>query len=78
MEMSCGVWLIHFWIVPVQTVHFCCQRVLMSCFWYPLWEASQPAGGVRFLAPFFPVSAGESSVATCSQACFSNSYFHGP
>lgn len=78
MEMSCGVGLIHFWIVPVQIVHFCCQRVLMGCFWYPLWEASQPTGGVEFLAPFFPVSAGESPVATCSQACFSNSYFHGP
>lgn len=33
MELSCVIGLIHFWIAPVQTLHFCCQRVLMGCFW---------------------------------------------
>lgn len=28
--MSCGVGLIYFCIVPIQTVHFCCQRALMA------------------------------------------------
>lgn len=31
-ELSCGVGLIHFWIVPAQTVHFCCQRVFNGLF----------------------------------------------